>query len=143
MMRSFCLALLLAAGCAGEDLSDKKTLFDHDHEIPPHWPSGPGDAAEKIQTRLSQLDGPEKETAEAELTDLVSWSPEVAADTPLSEQEWVPIYESSETLQASLRANGWDDASRQQTEELRQLLLSAEEILQSQSPTSPKANSES
>jgi len=142
MMRFLCLMLLLAIGCNGEDLSSKKTLFDHDHETPAHWPSGPGDAADKMETRLARLDGSEAETVQAELSDLVSWSAEVAADTALSEQQWVPIYESSETLQATLRADGWNESSRQQTEQLCQLLHSADEILRQQSNSSLDARPE-
>ena len=40
----------------------------------------------------------------SEIVDLVSWVPEVAADTNLSEADWLPLYHASESLMANLRA---------------------------------------
>ncbi len=38
----------------------------------------------------------------AEIFEIVSWVPEIAADTDLSESDWVPIYDASEALIARL-----------------------------------------
>lgn len=76
-----------------------------DHELPPHWPQNMEDAAQKIEQRLGQLEIKESlETTREELSDLITWAPEVAADTDLPELEWIPIYELSETLRHHLSA---------------------------------------
>ena len=96
--------LLLTAfslGCVAE----KESLHEMDHELPPHWPQNMEDAAQKIEQRLGLLETKESlETTREELSDLITWVPEVAADTDLPELEWVPIYELSETLRHHLSA---------------------------------------
>ncbi len=94
--------LVFGAGCVAE----KKSLHEMDHELPPHWPLHMEDAAKKIEQRLSGSQ--DKESAEKvyqEVLDLIEWAPEVAADTNLSEADWVPIHELSETLRNHLRSN--------------------------------------
>ncbi len=91
----------LSLGCAAE----RESLHEMDHELPPHWPQNMDDAAQKIEQRLSQLESKESlETTREELSDLIEWAPEVAADTDLPEAEWLPIYELSETLRRHLSA---------------------------------------
>ena len=107
------LCTLLFVGCSSDP--EKESLFDHSHETPPHWPSNLGDATVKIRQRLEQLDSDTGETA-AELSDLVSWMPEFAADTSMSEGQWSPIWEASESLRQDLEENrgDWDAENRQQ-----------------------------
>lgn len=99
-----CSIFLLTAfslGCVAE----KESLHEMDHELPPHWPQNMEDAAQKIEQRLGQLENKESlETTREQLSDLITWAPEVAADTDLPELEWVPIYELSETLRHHLSA---------------------------------------
>lgn len=100
---------LLLTGCGAE----KESLFEDDHHLPAHWPSNLSDAADKIEQRLELLtnqgtasDEPDASTvmdaAESELRDLVEWIPEVAADTDLSEAQWLPIYEMCEVMREHL-----------------------------------------
>lgn len=91
----------LNLGCVAE----KESLHEMDHEFPPHWPLSMEDAAQKIEQRLRLIDVKESlETTREELSDLIEWSPEVAADTDLPELEWVPIHELSEILRRHLSA---------------------------------------
>lgn len=123
---------LLVLGCFSEDLAEKKTLFDEDHHQPAHWPVDLGDAATKMHERLTVAAFSQDRAAQQELSDLVSWTAEIAADTDLTEEEWLPIYNASEALLANLRAskNRWTDANRGQAERLSQLLEDAHATLQ-------------
>ncbi len=96
--------LLLTASSLG-CVAEKESLHEMDHELPPHWPQSMEDAAQKIEQRLGLLETKESlETTRDELSDLITWVPEVAADTDLPELEWVPLYELSETLRHHLSA---------------------------------------
>ena len=94
----FVLAATFNWGCVAE----KASLHEMDHELPPHWPLNMADAAQKIQQRLEVKES--LATTRKELADLIEWSPEVAADTELTEIDWMPIYELSETLRHHLGA---------------------------------------
>ena len=91
----FVLTATFNWGC----IAEKESLHEMDHELPPHWPLNMEDAAQKIQHRLSliEINGPLDMTRK-ELSDLIEWAPELAADTDLTELNWIPIYELSETL---------------------------------------------
>lgn len=95
---------LSMVGCA-----EQESLHEHDHIVPPHWPSSPGELAHFLEERLSALQAlpadSEKHADIVEQTqDLVVWAPEIAADTDIAENEWLPIYELSQLIQAHLRA---------------------------------------
>lgn len=96
--------VVLLCGCGGE----QESLHEHDHELPAHWPSSITDTVDKVQERLELLtnDAERSDSTEdkawTELRDLVEWAPEIAADTELSEEDWNPIYESSEVLRRKL-----------------------------------------
>ena len=98
------VCVLLLCGCGTE----QESLHEHDHELPAHWPSSIIDAVAKLQQRIEILTsdaegvGPAENEAWTELRDLVEWAPEIAADTELSEEDWHPIYESSEVLRRKL-----------------------------------------
>ena len=95
------LTLTFNCGCVAE----KESLHEMDHELPSHWPLNMEDAAQKIQQRLGLIEIKESPAAtREELSDLIEWAPEVAADTDLAELEWMPIYELSETLRHHLSA---------------------------------------
>ena len=84
-----CVALFI--GCTNKE-APKTSHFEHDHHVADHWPDGLADAANKIRERLDQY---KNHPAEAvliadEITDIVGWVPEIAADTDLSEQDWIP-----------------------------------------------------
>ena len=87
------LLTTFSLGCVAE----KESLHEMDHELPPHWPVNMEDAAEKIEQRLSQIEVKESpETTREELSDLIEWAPEIAADTDLPELEWIPIREAGQ-----------------------------------------------
>lgn len=103
------LICLLLTGCGAE----RESLFEEEHDLPAHWPSSLADAADKIDKRLGRLGSVASESnhateqtaidqCENELRDLVEWIPEVAADTDLSEVQWLPIYELSEVMREHL-----------------------------------------
>jgi len=97
----FVLTVAFSWGCVAE----KESLHEMDHALPPHWPLNMEDAAQKIQQRLGLIEIKESlATTREELSDLIVWAPEVAADTDLPELEWMPIYELSETLRHHLSA---------------------------------------
>lgn len=129
---SFYVFALGCLGCAAE----QESLHEHDHEVPPHWPTNMLNAAELIKERVDRLTqgeavaASESQGAEKELLDLVEWSPEIAADTDLSEEDWIPIYTASEGIRKNMMsATGFDDALASDLEELILLLQNAHESL--------------
>ena len=117
------VGLLCLAGCSSDP--EKDSLFDHEHDLPDHWPAYLGDTAVKMRERLERLD--EDGDSRKELFDLVSWAPELAADTSLPEAQWNPIYEASESLRLELldSEGEWDSGSRQKVEQLCVLIDAA------------------
>lgn len=102
--------LLMFSGCANE----QESLHEDDHEVPSHWPNSMQEAADFIQTRVDRLIGASKSTEassgaserehlEVELAELVEWTPEVAADTDLAEEDWLPLYNESESIRMKLQ----------------------------------------
>lgn len=92
----------MLSGCAQE----KESLHEHEHDEPKHWPDNMAQAAEFIEARVQKLGETTTEPAEeieSELQDLVEWAPEIAADTGLGENDWVPIYEMSEAIRKHMR----------------------------------------
>jgi len=129
-----CLAaVVLLVGCQGEGDSSKKTLFDDEHELAAHWPEGLADLRLKLQTRLEQLvaqpERSEDSQLYAELVDLVAWTPEIAADTDLTESQWLPIRNAAEAIRKSVQGAGWTDSTKDQVAELCKLLEQAEQQL--------------
>ena len=118
-------SLALLAGCVSED-SSKTSHFEHDHEVAPHWPSDLADAAAKIRERLDSLEQKPDQAKQLsqEIADIVSWIPEVAADTNLSEQDWIPLDNAAESLSANLRSTDRQltGANRQQAVKLCELI---------------------
>jgi hypothetical protein len=103
-------------GCSHDEHA-KTSHFEHDHEVAEHWPSDLADLAKKLRGRL----GTEADDAvRHEIEDLVSWVGEVAADTDLSEADWVPLYERSEAITAKLNRAG-DDWSAELVGEIESL----------------------
>ncbi len=109
------IVVCVALTCVGCEPA-KESLHEHEHEIPAHWPASPGDAATKIRSRMevlsrgSQVAGPTEASGAAknnvhaaeELYDLVTWTPEIVADTDVTEAMWQPIYDRSEKLRTLL-----------------------------------------
>ncbi len=119
-----CLLLCIVIGCA----EGKESLHELDHELPPHWPTSMSDAAAQIEERITlDSSSPYHSEARGELEDLVSWIPEIAADTDLTEADWLPIYELSETLRKHLAAGDVDvDVFKDDFKRLQSLLRDSE-----------------
>lgn len=102
------LFLLGLGGCGGDAESAKRSHFEHDHDVAEHWPRDLADTAAKIRQRLDRIEPDSSDAVELseQVADLVSWAPEIAADTDLSEERWLPIYHASESLTANLRSAG-------------------------------------
>lgn len=101
------LLIVGSLGCERSEMQSRHSLHEHDHLIPPHWPEGLGDAVIQMRSRMALLQSrntalAEREIALSELRDLVDWLPEIAAETDLSETEWLPVYHASEHLSAGL-----------------------------------------
>lgn len=118
-----CLLGLLVVGCV-HDGESKTSHFEHDHEVAPHWPSDLADAANKLRTRLDAPVSDQSKQVAKEIADIVSWVPEIAADTNLSEQDWIPLDTASDSLAAKLRStdNEMTDECRRQTVALCELI---------------------
>ena len=111
------LLLTLLVGCGAE--SDKTSLHDHEHAVPEHEPRSLADLGKKIRARVAVLEKtPGDSDTVSELNDLISWSAEIAADTNISEERWLPIYELSESIRVSIE----DDAENWETQRCDQAI---------------------
>lgn len=118
-----CLLGLLVVGCV-HDGESKTSHFEHDHEVAPHWPSDLADAADKLRTRLDAPVSDQSKQVAKEIADIVSWVPEIAADTNLAEQDWIPLDTASNSLSAKLQSSDTEmtDECRRQTVALCELI---------------------
>jgi hypothetical protein len=132
------LTILFFVGCVSQESTPKASHFEHDHNVASHWPNDLADAAVKIRERLVWIETgevPEHHPHDdhghnhdhdhtSEILDLVSWVPEVAGDTNLSEVDWLPLYHASESLMRNLRAakDTLSSDDRTQIESLCQLI---------------------
>ena len=110
-----------AGGCTPTEGGPRTSLYEVQHVQPDHWPADLADMAEKLRTRIAMLDeNPAQGKVSQELTDLVGWAAEVAADTDLTEVQWLPIYQRSEMLRRSLRAAryAWTDSNLERAADL-------------------------
>lgn len=116
-------------GCNGE----KSSLYgDLDHVMPDHWPSDVTQAGQMMRQRLEKFksSGDDQQT-KSELLDLISWAPEIAADTELAEHHWQTIYDQSEKLQRRLSTGEAPQALATEIEKLSELLLLVPSQIQS------------
>jgi hypothetical protein len=128
-----CASLLLCVSGCGES---KKSLHEMDHVTPAHWPTDLTDAANKLSARLkvvqtssAEANG-ESRVALKELTDLVGWVPEVAADTDLAESDWVRVFEGSESVRKQLLgAKGIEASVAEEIEKLCSLLVQSQALI--------------
>lgn len=136
LMQLLCVSVLVILGCG----KSKDSLHEMDHVTPPHWPISLSDAAEKIRERLSVIGASPSESGTTgagamqdafdELTDLVSWVPEIAADTDLAEQDWNKLYAASEVARKQLlRTKSIQPELAKEIETLCTLLTEAQAIL--------------
>lgn len=92
--------IVTLAGCGAE----KESTHAHTHSEPKHWPTSLGEAADYIDSRIQSLVSSGEQDSEVvdELKDLIEWTPQIAADTDLPEDDWIPIYELSEAIRLHL-----------------------------------------
>ena len=94
------VSCVLILGCSRET---PESLHETDHFVAAHWPTSLADAASKMETRVVSLQTGRDEKTYAELCDIVGWIPEIAADSELSEADWIPINEASLAISNRLR----------------------------------------
>ncbi|OYP38817.1 hypothetical protein [Rhodopirellula sp. MGV] len=93
------VSALLTAGCTSDD-RDHQSHFDHDHLVVEHWPDDLTDVSRKIRKELDATKDAsgEKSASIDRIRELVSWGPEFAADSELTERQWIPIADASTAL---------------------------------------------
>jgi len=133
---SMALVLATMVGCGDE----QESLHEHDHFVPAHWPSDLQRASQLILERLPRA--MEDATARKELLDLMSWVPEIAADTPLGEPEWNPIFAQCEQYRKRL-LRGYDAALGTELQELAATLTTTHAELKKLEPRSLPFGAES
>jgi hypothetical protein len=113
-------ALALIAGCGDTASSDgdrksagvvdaeHATYEDHEHETPAHKPISFPDGVAELINRHTALKYPTSGTTQdwrqrrfQELREIVGWLPAMAADSDLSEAEWLPIEASLTRIDAA------------------------------------------
>lgn len=131
-----CFIGSLLVGCVNDGES-KTSHFEHDHEVAPHWPNDLADAAIKLRKRLDAPISNQSKQVAREIADIVSWVPEIAADTNLSEQDWIPLDTASDSLAAKLRStdNEMTDECRRQTVALCELIEESLDNVPTQLPS--------
>jgi hypothetical protein len=125
--------LLVISGLLGCG-DGKESLHEDDHTTPPHWPVSLSDAADRIEQRFEHLHqdpslAQAKNPTFEELRDLIEWAPLVAADRDLSEQQWNPIYQLSESVRKQLPNFGGGDSLKPPVEELCKGLRGCHDIV--------------
>lgn len=128
-------------GCFGGPEADRHEPVEH--FVPDHWPADLLDAAAKVAQRASALAGQSTEwptdgsgsdrraMIEQELRDVVGWVPEIAADTPLTEAQWMVVHEASEAMSNRLKTirRPMDEETLRAVDEYRRLLVETSETL--------------
>lgn len=130
---------MLCSGCGPVGNREGANPPAAEHSVPAHWPSDLEDADVKIQARMVWLRSVEPapdqtispDTAFKQLQEIVAWVPEIAADTPLSEADWMPVHQASESLSRRLRgvSGRWDETVEQELESFRELLIATARLL--------------
>ena len=117
-----CMAVSIA-GC----VEGRSSTHELEHVVPAHWPMNLADAAEKIEARIVVVEAQSSESEQArnELSEIISWLPEVAADTALSEPDWSTINAVCQKNEALLKSS--DDLKRV-LDELRNLCVKLREF---------------
>jgi len=128
------MAILLLAGGGCSQTPTEEAAHVHQHDTASHMPSSLGDLCRKVRRCLAELKhGGKNSQLTNELTDLVSWTPEFAADTNIGEQLWIPIYQQSEQIRLSILKNDqqWDTT---RIDQITQLCRLSEEAWKSLKP---------
>ena len=83
-----------------------------------------------MSDRILSLTDKETVATLDELHDLVEWTPEITADTDLSESDWLPIYEHCESITSRHDFQDWDQGLKDDSQQLCELLKKALETLE-------------
>lgn len=124
-----CLVLPLLIGCHDRK-GGKQSHFEHDHHVAHHWPRNLQDASRKIRVRIKSHseDGSDSESIYSEIVDLVSWVPEISADTDITEKQWIPINDRAQAIRSNLNAAS-SGLTADDCEQLESLCVLIEEVL--------------
>ncbi|TWU65484.1 hypothetical protein V7x_10310 [Crateriforma conspicua] len=104
------ILVLLLPGCGASDSSSPATPVGHDGEMV-DLPLSLGQLCEESRNLVGKLkEQPDHVPSQQRLSQLVSLTPEYAADTSIDERQWIPIYELSEAIRTSInrRPEQWD-----------------------------------
>jgi hypothetical protein len=111
-----CGVLVALAGCSRSDglsaesqpLSVRDTYEEHDHDTPAHFPESFPAAVDDLARRHDELTsalvaqvGKVESERFRELRDIAGWLPRLAADSDLSETEWLPVNSAATRIQAA------------------------------------------
>lgn len=142
MLRFMAMVLisLTVVGCGNQPADGEYEKVEH--FVPAHWPSDLLDASSKITERALQLSGQsttDTPTIENQLRDIVGWVPEIAADTDLTEAQWNPVHDASETLSKRLAKmpRPLDEATLVAIDQYCQMLTATAELLPAEEVVEP------
>ncbi len=114
-----CGALVALSGCSRSDglsaesqpLSVRDTYEEHDHDLPAHYPESFPAAVDDLARRHDELTsslvaqvGKIESERFRELRDIAGWLPRLAADSDLTETEWLPVNSAATRIQAAYEA---------------------------------------
>ena len=112
LIRCICVLLLLSfPGCGQSDSSEGADDHHMAHFVPEHKPANFAEAVHELQHRTEHLRlhiGDERERVShelEELTDIVGWVPELAADSDLNEADWILADSISREMLAACEAS--------------------------------------
>lgn len=104
-----CCLLMFLTGCASHD---EGAHDDHEdehltHFVPAHKPASFGELVDQLATRIPELgeswpakDATQTQTRRQELSDVIGWIPELAADSELRKADFETAVSAGKTLQA-------------------------------------------
>ncbi|MFO1064636.1 MAG: hypothetical protein U0892_12300 [Pirellulales bacterium] len=129
-------------------IQGRASLHELDHVKPEHWPNDLADASVKIESLAGELpkatSTEEAERIKHQLIDLTNQTPVIAADTDLTEEQWLRIYTRCESLKNQLiRSSQAIDAARPDIAELCRQLQASHALLEEQTQRNEVAASES
>jgi len=135
----------LAAGCTSSSEAEANTQsttegddhehehhheddHEHEHGIPDHKPKTFAEAIDSLESRWAERDTWSDEAAN-EFLEIVSWLPEMAAQTDLKKPEWDEINAISRKLASQLEKQALsNDQFRRSIKRLRELQAKAEKL---------------
>ncbi|MCC9602349.1 hypothetical protein LOC67_17480 [Stieleria sp. JC731] len=97
------LIICYLGGCRSKE-PNHDSHFDHDHVVAAHWPDDLDDVVAKLRAEIATIDDQrdDQEKSIGRLRDIINWTPEIAADSELSEQQWISIANTSDGISRQL-----------------------------------------